>query len=357
MNLRKQIRRELKALANNTTAAGPVHWEKGERIIVNLHTKSDPEYFIGTVTSIRQGKVYVEFDDGDTGNYKETSPKLLKGNKKKRKSEIPESKLVNYLAEDSTDEPKLKGKKTAKEKKPRTVKPAERARKVKPSSTVSPRIGGIKEMEVRFDESIQGVPGRKYGKIRINGKDWRVMAKFSPTTSKGYIEQLRFKEGDIIARTGGSPKIVAEAKVERIGKGKFRHGVARYNFAKGGWQRDMFDVNNPRRNLLLKTGEADPTEESQKLKERRTTRRKHLDERNKSGGEFLKRLVDEGILSQGMMVRYPTGDKRRLGTATGFIRGFNFDTGRILVQDEWTGKKKSVQQVIVDGRKWGWYTR
>lgn len=72
-------------------------WKKGQRIIVNLHTKNDPEYFIGNVTSVKSGKVFVEFDDGDTGKYPVNSKKLQLGGPKKCKSEIPADKLHIYL--------------------------------------------------------------------------------------------------------------------------------------------------------------------------------------------------------------------------------------------------------------------
>lgn len=101
-------------------------WNVGDRIVVNLHTKNDPEYFIGTVTSVKKNELKVEFDDGDDGTYKPTSKKLFPGNKKKRKSEIPSDKVGQYLAE-SPPMPSKEPKKTPKGKQPKTE---EKVRKV-----------------------------------------------------------------------------------------------------------------------------------------------------------------------------------------------------------------------------------
>lgn len=85
----------------------------GSRVIVNLHTIQDPEYFVGTVVSDKAGKLRIEFDDGDMYTIRKNSKKILPANQKRRKSEIPASKLHLFVEDYSvappvnTDNPEL----------------------------------------------------------------------------------------------------------------------------------------------------------------------------------------------------------------------------------------------------------
>jgi len=90
-------------------------YKKGSRVIVNFGTTKDPEYYVGTVTGIRKGLVYVLFDDGDKGSYKPTPSKVgLVGITKKktgRKSEIPAKDIDKWLSIDiGKSKPKRKSK-------------------------------------------------------------------------------------------------------------------------------------------------------------------------------------------------------------------------------------------------------
>ena len=81
--------------------AKQIGYKKGDRVIVNFNTSKNPQYYIGTVSMVRDGLVHVKFDDGDKGKYKPTKSKtgligLAKPNKK-RKSEIPADKINSWL--------------------------------------------------------------------------------------------------------------------------------------------------------------------------------------------------------------------------------------------------------------------
>jgi len=90
-------------------------YKKGVRVIVNFNTTKDPEYWVGTVTGIRKGLVYITFDDGDKGSYKPTRSLVgLVGITKKktsRKSKIPSKDIDKWLSIDiGKAEPKRKPK-------------------------------------------------------------------------------------------------------------------------------------------------------------------------------------------------------------------------------------------------------
>lgn len=90
-------------------------WKKGDRIVIDWGSDG---IYIGTVTSVRNNYVYVEFDDEDKAKYPEKSKKILgKGTAKKRKSAIPKNKLSEYLETEKT-ETKPKTKKTKPLEKP-----------------------------------------------------------------------------------------------------------------------------------------------------------------------------------------------------------------------------------------------
>jgi len=76
-------------------------YKKGVRVIVNLNTSKKPEYYVGTVTSIRKGIVKVIFDDGEKGNYKPTSSNVglvgITESKKKRKTQIPTVNISKWI--------------------------------------------------------------------------------------------------------------------------------------------------------------------------------------------------------------------------------------------------------------------
>ena len=81
--------------------AKQIGYKKGDRVIVNYNTAKKPEYYIGTVSMVRNGLIHVKFDNDDKGKYKPTKSKtgligLAKPNKK-RKSEIPADKINSWL--------------------------------------------------------------------------------------------------------------------------------------------------------------------------------------------------------------------------------------------------------------------
>jgi len=100
----------------------PPKYKKGVRVIVNFNTTKDPEYYVGTVSGIRSGLIYVTFDDGDKHNFKPTRSLVgLVGitlSKKKRKTEIPAKDIDKWLDIDIGEaSPKRKPKTNVVEKK------------------------------------------------------------------------------------------------------------------------------------------------------------------------------------------------------------------------------------------------
>jgi len=111
-----------KYIKSSIIGAASPQYKKGVRVIVNFNTAKDPEYYVGTVSSLRGGLVYVIFDDGDKGSYKPTSSKVgLVGITKKkigRKSEIPAKDINKWLDIDiGKNSPKRKPKSNVVKKK------------------------------------------------------------------------------------------------------------------------------------------------------------------------------------------------------------------------------------------------
>jgi len=90
-------------------------YKKGDRVIANFNTSKDPEYYVGTVTGIRKGLVYIVFDDGDKHSFKPTRSLVglvgITKSKKKRKSEILSKDINKWL---DIDIGKAKPKRTTK---------------------------------------------------------------------------------------------------------------------------------------------------------------------------------------------------------------------------------------------------
>lgn len=85
------------------------NYSKGDRVVVNINTTKEPEYYVASVTKISRANnlVYVLFDDGEKWQYKATSSKVgilghaLKS--KKRKSEIKPRNLDKWLSTSKND--------------------------------------------------------------------------------------------------------------------------------------------------------------------------------------------------------------------------------------------------------------
>jgi len=101
MRLKKLTSILISYIKNSTIESAIPVYKKGVRVIVNFDTVKNPEYYVGTVTAIRNGLVYVTFDDGDRGNYKPTRSLVglvgITESKKKRKSEIPKKDIDKWL--------------------------------------------------------------------------------------------------------------------------------------------------------------------------------------------------------------------------------------------------------------------
>lgn len=79
-------------------------YSKGDRVICNIQTDREPAFYVGTVTMIREGKVYVHLDNGNKNSFKLNSKHLLGYSLKKtqRKSQIPEDQLGSWLFDKQT---------------------------------------------------------------------------------------------------------------------------------------------------------------------------------------------------------------------------------------------------------------
>lgn len=97
-----------KVLKINAKSKGvKLDWEKGDRVVVNLGTKRNPEFYIGTITRrsfIGNGKYSVLLDNGEKKIIPANSRKLFSGIKRKRKKEIPLDKVDNYILSDTDDD-------------------------------------------------------------------------------------------------------------------------------------------------------------------------------------------------------------------------------------------------------------
>lgn len=69
-------------------------WEKNDRIVVKI----DDEYYIGTITKIKQINIDIQFDDGDFLTRRKDHLSIAGvGKRRKRKSAIPENEKNNWL--------------------------------------------------------------------------------------------------------------------------------------------------------------------------------------------------------------------------------------------------------------------
>lgn len=69
-------------------------WKKGIRLAVEVND----DIFLATVTRVGKEKLYITFDDGDTGTVSHGSKRILGiANDTKRKSPVPKAKLDSYL--------------------------------------------------------------------------------------------------------------------------------------------------------------------------------------------------------------------------------------------------------------------
>ena len=80
-------------------------YKKGDRVIVNLNTAEDPEYYVASVTGIRSWLVYVRFDDNDKDKFKPNKSKIgligITKSKRVRKSQIPTKDISNWISIDT----------------------------------------------------------------------------------------------------------------------------------------------------------------------------------------------------------------------------------------------------------------
>jgi len=79
-------------------------WKQGDRVVV--HYEKD-EYYLATVTTTRQNRVYLEYDDGSKGSYPIRSKSIIgKAKKRKRKSAISKNDLPSFLIKTNPTESK-----------------------------------------------------------------------------------------------------------------------------------------------------------------------------------------------------------------------------------------------------------
>ncbi|QJT70941.1 hypothetical protein GR7B_00143 [Vibrio phage vB_VcorM_GR7B] len=106
------------------------NYKKGDRVIVNINTAKNPEYYVATVTkkSPQQNLVYVLFDDGERWQYKATSSQVgILGHaskNKKRATAIKPANLNKWLKghPDAPSTKKVVGKGTIKRVDPKKAK-------------------------------------------------------------------------------------------------------------------------------------------------------------------------------------------------------------------------------------------
>lgn len=85
------------AASKGRDSSRPKHqdWKKGDRIVVEVND----EYFLATVTTIRNKKIYLRFDDGDTGNVSVGSSRILgRGIKRQVKKSFDRQSASKYIA-------------------------------------------------------------------------------------------------------------------------------------------------------------------------------------------------------------------------------------------------------------------
>jgi len=116
-----------KKVAKPPKSESVVKYEVGDRVVVNLHSKKDPQYFLATIKKISDGLVIFKFDDGTTEEHENTSSVIGLVGKKKYKEMIEEKDLGKFLLppkeiEDSAVEVKPSKKEVADAKKGSKVK-------------------------------------------------------------------------------------------------------------------------------------------------------------------------------------------------------------------------------------------
>lgn len=93
----------MKKINITVTAAIIDKYAKGDRVIVNVNTTKDPEYWPATITrkSVKNNTVWVEYDDGSYDIFKATNSKVgVLGHaikKSKRNRAIPKEVIHEYL--------------------------------------------------------------------------------------------------------------------------------------------------------------------------------------------------------------------------------------------------------------------
>jgi len=158
---------------NEILSASP-QYKKGDRVIANFNTAKDPEYYVGTVTGIRKGLVYVVFDDGDKHSFKPTRSLVgLVGITKKktgRKSQIPTKDINKWLSIDiGKASPKRKSKPNVVDK-----KSSEKENKGRIARTTRERGAFAKELAKEYADgkSIMKIKRENPNLFDFNNNSW-----------------------------------------------------------------------------------------------------------------------------------------------------------------------------------------
>lgn len=205
--------------------AGIPAYKKGDRVIVNFNTTKDPEYYAGTVSSLRKGLVNVKFDDGDKGSYKPTRSKvglvgLIKG-KKKRKTEIPAKDIDKWLLVDVGEA------KPARPKKKNTV---EKKHKL----TYSGALNQIMSMFKRTKVNVVGMPPKTVSlfynneitDVIVNKSDYTIVREATNTRFK--VDDLDSLKRFIIPSKGSDSefeKFISDLKTHKLFNYSYGHFV------------------------------------------------------------------------------------------------------------------------------------
>jgi hypothetical protein len=208
-----------------------------------------------------------------------------------------------------------------------------------------------KEPDFKVTRTVATPGGNKIdeGTVKVDGKSWPAFRVLQGGIGYVAITEPRFKIGDKLALRTGGEKVVADTKSESI----VGHKTWRYTFADRGWTRDMVSYKNGTwSDWPEKTGKEDAAPHQQMLQEKRQKRTDILQQRKEKRGGRLQELVDDGTLSLGQKVKYRGG--RFPHTLDGTILGFNFDKGRILLQDmnPLMNKKVWVDHVYDSNGRW-----
>ena len=173
--------------------AKEIGYKKGDRVIVNYNTAKKPEYYIGTVSMIRDGLVHVKFDDGDKGKYKPTKSKtgligLAKPNKKK-KSAIAADKIDSWLlVKQNNKTPKKDNKKAIKSNVVQKKGEKDSSDKKEPE---------ISKVYNNFGKILFGDFRNKYGRVSKYERDTEYEKELFSHLSKYYLENKKMPEDEI----------------------------------------------------------------------------------------------------------------------------------------------------------------